>query len=89
MLRLNFNLLFLLFIPFFLSSQIFTKKDSLRGELSNFRSCYDVTFYNISLTIDDVEKSIERSYNEIYFVAIDSFSKIQIDLFDNKLILIK
>ena len=87
MLRLNFNLLFLLFIPFFLSSQIFTKKDSLRGELSNFRSCYDVTFYNISLTIDDVEKSIERSYNEIYFVAIDSFSKIQIDLFDNMEIL--
>ncbi len=41
-------------------SQDFTKKDSLRGNLTTFRTCYDVTFYNLNVTIDEKEKFIER-----------------------------
>ena len=56
------------------------EKDILRGTLSPFRSCYDVTFYDLFLIIDIPEKAIERSYNEIYFIATTDFSRIQIDM---------
>ena len=41
--------------------------DTLRGFLSEYRSCYDVKFYDLKVTIDDLEKSIEQSSNTIYF----------------------
>ena len=36
----------------------FTEKDSLQGYLSRYRSCYDVTFYDIHLDINEKQKSI-------------------------------
>ena len=48
--------LFLLFFfcySFFLFSQDFTRKDSLRGNLTSLRTCYDVTFYDLNLAIDE------------------------------------
>ena len=62
-------IIFSIFIVNFTFSQDFTKKDSLRGELTNFRTCYDVTFYNLNVTIDGKEKFIERSFNEISFIV--------------------
>ena len=64
-------------------SQDFNRKDSLRGELNSFRSCYDVTFYDLFIVIDDKKKKIQESYNEISFVAVQDFSELQIDLFSN------
>ena len=56
-------------------SQEFSRKDSLRGNLTNLRDCYDVTFYDLFLIIDEVELSIEKSYNIIHFTAIKDFKK--------------
>ena len=53
--------LFLLFFfcySFFLFSQDITRKDSLRGNLTSLRTCYDVTFYDLNLAIDEQDQSI-------------------------------
>ena len=63
--------------------QPFSRKDSLRGNLTSIRSCYDVTFYDLFLIIDIPEKSIEMSYNEIYFKATSDFNHFQIDMASN------
>ena len=81
-------IIFSIFIVNFTFSQDFTKKDSLRGELTNFRTCYDVTFYNLNVTIDEKEKFIERSFNEISFIVKSDFQRIQIDLALNMEILL-
>ena len=49
-------------------SQEFSRKDSLRGELTPLRTCYYVTFYNLDVTIDEKERFIERSFNEIHSI---------------------
>ena len=64
-------------------SQEYTREDSLRGYLNSSRSCYDVTFYDLYIAIDDKEKSIERSTNTIYFKALSNFNWFQIDLAAN------
>ena len=69
-------------------SQEYSRKDSLRGSLTNLRSCYDVSFYNLNVTIDDKEKFIERSYNEIFFIVKSDFQRMQIDLSLNMEILL-
>ena len=69
-------------------SQEFSRKDSLRGELTPLRTCYDVTFYNLDVTIDEKERFIERSFNEIHFIATADFETFQIDLAENMEILI-
>ncbi len=60
----------------------FTRKDSLRGTLSNIRNNYDVKFYNLDIKID-IEKKFISGFNEIAFLAVDNISRLQIDLFDN------
>tara|TARA_B100000963_G_scaffold82608_1_gene70425 strand:+ start:11611 stop:13257 length:1647 start_codon:yes stop_codon:yes gene_type:complete len=64
-------------------SHDFNKADTLRGFLSEYRSCYDVKFYDLRVTIDDHEKSIEQSSNTIHFIALVDFSTFQIDLASN------
>ncbi|MBT3570938.1 MAG: M1 family metallopeptidase [Flavobacteriales bacterium] len=75
------------FLLFFITissfSQEFSRKDSLRGNLTPIRTCYDVTFYDLKVMIDEQEKSIERSYNIIHFTALTNFSWFQIDLASN------
>jgi len=75
--------IFLLFCVFTTQSQEFSRKDSLRGNLTEIRTCYDVTFYDLFVMIDEQELSIERSYNIIHFTAITDFNKMQIDLAAN------
>lgn len=60
----------------------FTEADTLRGMLRPERSCYDVTFYDLQIKVD-IDKKYISGYNKIHFTALDDFSKIQIDLFDN------
>ena len=66
----------------FFKNYKFTEADTLRGMLRPERTCYDVTFYNLQIKVD-IEKKYISGYNEIYYRAVDDFTKIQIDLFDN------
>jgi aminopeptidase N len=61
-------------------SQPFSREDSLRGDLSLMRACYDVTFYDLFVMVDQQEKSLEKSYNIIHFNVVSDFDRMQIDL---------
>jgi aminopeptidase N len=76
--------IFLLFLLVFNSvySQNFTRKDSLHGCMRIERSCYDVTRYNLDISVLPRTKKITGS-NEIVFNTVSTTSKIQIDLFEN------
>jgi Peptidase family M1 domain/Peptidase M1 N-terminal domain len=60
----------------------FTLADTLQGTLSSLRSCYDVLFYDLNVTVDIDAKSI-RGSNGLRFRAVQDFSELQIDLFAN------
>ena len=79
------NRLILFFIAFsFLgTAQEFTRKDSLRGNLTELRTCYDVTFYDLFVMVDHQDQSLEKSYNIIHFTVVSDFDKMQIDLAQN------
>ena len=81
MIRIFILLLFL--ASLILNAQEYTREDSLRGNLTSLRSCYDVTFYDLSIVIDEQTKSLERSTNTIYFTALSDFDALQIDLAAN------
>jgi aminopeptidase N len=76
----NTTLLLLFFCAFILQAQEFSRKDSLRGNLTSIRTCYDVTFYDLFVMVDEKERSLERSYNIIHFSVVSNFNRIQIDL---------
>ncbi|HLX65969.1 MAG TPA: M1 family metallopeptidase [Puia sp.] len=60
----------------------FTRADSLQGMLTPLRSCYDVLFYDLDLTILPETKSI-RGSNTIRFRAVGDFDRLQVDLHKN------
>lgn len=60
----------------------FSRSDTLRGMLSPLRSCYDVTFYHLDVTIDTLHHSLQ-GHNLIRFKAMNNFDRLQIDLFAN------
>ncbi|GIV33282.1 MAG: peptidase M1 [Chitinophagales bacterium] len=64
------------------SSLTFTRADTLRGALTPLRSCYDVTFYDLSVQVFPDSQFI-RGTVVIHFIATENFRKMQIDLFDN------
>ena len=63
-------------------SQNFTLR-IVRGNLTSLRTCYDVFYYDLNLTVDDKNKQLVNSHNDFHIIATDDFSKIQIDLFSN------
>jgi len=78
------SLIFLsLIFSFSALTQEFTYSDSLRGNLSELRSCYDVFYYDLNVTVDDYQQKLINSSNTIHATAISSFQKIQIDLFES------
>lgn len=78
------SLIFLsLIFSFSAVSQEFTYSDSLRGNLSELRLCYDVFYYDLNVTVDDHQLKLINSSNTIHAIAISSFQKIQIDLFES------
>jgi Aminopeptidase N len=80
----------LFFIPLAIFSQIsphfnwgkFTRADSLRGYLSPARTCYDVTYYHLDVTVIPDSEWIQGS-NTIRFKVANSFDSMQVDLFPN------
>ena len=64
------------------AKEIYTKADSLRGELTPLRTCYDIKYYHLDVKVDIDNKFISGS-NLFKFAAVDRFNKLQFDLFDN------
>lgn len=60
----------------------FSKADSLRGNLTPLRTCYDINYYHLALKMDIENKAISGS-NEFQFTATENFSRLQFDLFEN------
>lgn len=78
-----------LLAPFFLVAQPgffraygFSRADTLRGMMRPERTCYDVTYYDLNLRIDEQSKQID-GYVDIRFKAMHAFRRLQIDLYEN------
>lgn len=67
---------------FMKAKEIFSRADSLRGELTPLRTCYDIQYYHLAVKVDIDNKFISGS-NLFQFRAVDDFAKLQFDLFDN------
>ncbi|WP_113638656.1 M1 family metallopeptidase [Nubsella zeaxanthinifaciens] len=55
---------------------------SLRGALTDLRTCYDINYYHLDVKIDLDNRSVIGS-NEFAFTATKDFDKLQFDLFEN------
>jgi aminopeptidase N len=86
--NLSYLIVFLFLAPCLVNGQLlsnknqFSRKDSLRGQLTPLRTCYDVTYYHLDVDVDIPTRSIKGN-NLIKFKTIQDFNRIQIDLFDN------
>jgi aminopeptidase N len=60
-------------------AQAFTRGDSLRGQLNSARDWWDVTFYDLHVTVDDNNHSLSGK-NTIYFKSIKPGAQFQVDL---------
>ncbi len=73
-------------IPFLsFSQQLPSRYDSLRGALNAERTCFDVTYYDLSLSID-IRNQRLQGVNDVYFIALEKTNTIQLDLFNNLII---
>lgn len=87
----NFNTVFRISILFLLFVKVnlceaqklpytITHDDTLRGTLTPMRLCYDVTFYDLSVSVDVIKKKIEGSC-AISYIVVSDFDSLQIDLY--------
>ena len=60
----------------------FTEADSLRGGLNDARTCYDVHYYVLDLSVEPRKKFISGSV-EVHYNVLEDFEEIQLDLYDN------
>lgn len=61
---------------------VFTRADSLRGTLGEYRAWYDVHYYDLNLEVD-IEKKHLKGYVDMHFNVIQSEQILQFDLFSN------
>ncbi|GGF00268.1 M1 family metallopeptidase [Hymenobacter cavernae] len=59
-----------------------TRADSLRGNLTPLRTCYDINYYHLDVKLDIEQQSIAGS-NLFRFTATQDFTRLQFDLFAN------
>lgn len=64
------------------AKNLYTKADSLRGELTPLRTCYDIKYYHLDVRVDIDKKFISGS-NMFKFESVNDFKRLQFDLFDN------
>jgi aminopeptidase N len=64
------------------AKDLFTKADSLRGQLTPLRTNYDIHYYHLTVKVDPDERFIEGN-NVFKFSAVEDFNELQFDLFDN------
>jgi aminopeptidase N len=60
----------------------FSLNDTLHGQLNRYRSCYDVTFYNLNVEFNLNKKTIS-GFVDFYIKAVKPFDTLQIDLYSN------
>jgi aminopeptidase N len=60
----------------------FTRADSLRGNLTPLRTCYDIDYYHLNVKFDIANKFISGS-TLFKFTTVSDFTKLQFDLFAN------
>ncbi|MCS6934897.1 MAG: M1 family metallopeptidase [Chitinophagales bacterium] len=60
----------------------YTRADTLRGTLLPERACYDVTYYELDITLDTAGRSLSGSV-KFYFNVLRDFKTLQFDLFEN------
>lgn len=61
---------------------VFTEKDSLKGFLNEYRSCFDVNYYNLDIDFN-IDKKTLKGKVDIHFKALKNLEKIQLDLYEN------
>ncbi|MEC3879068.1 M1 family metallopeptidase [Parapedobacter sp. 10938] len=61
---------------------LFGRADSLRGQLTPLRTCYDINYYHLDVRVDPDNRYIVGS-NLFLFTATTDFDRLQFDLFDN------
>jgi aminopeptidase N len=64
------------------NKETFTRADSLRGNLTTLRTCYDIDYYHLDVKFDIANKYISGS-NLFKFTVVEDFTKLQFDLFSN------
>ncbi|MGV3763358.1 M1 family metallopeptidase [Parapedobacter sp.] len=62
--------------------ELFGRADSLRGQLTPLRTCYDINYYHLDVRVDPDNRYIVGS-NLFLFTATTDFDRLQFDLFDN------
>jgi aminopeptidase N len=62
--------------------ETFTRADSLRGNLTPLRTCYDIGYYHLDVKFDIEHKFISGS-TQFKFTSVADFTKLQFDLFAN------
>ena len=67
------------FISISCFSQEFTRADTLRGSITPERAWWDVTYYDLKVSVNPTEKSIEGS-NTITYKVLEPKAVMQIDL---------
>jgi len=72
-------ILVLLLLNFSVFSQEFTRADTLRGSITPERAWWDVTHYDLKVTVNPLEKTIEGS-NTITYKVTKPHNIMQIDL---------
>jgi aminopeptidase N len=60
----------------------FTRADSLRGNLTPLRTCYDIDYYHLDVKFDIDNRSISGS-SRFKFTTVQDFTRLQFDLFAN------
>ncbi len=62
--------------------ETFTRADSLRGNLTPLRTCYDIDYYHLDVKFDIANRYISGS-TLFKFTTVQDFTKLQFDLFAN------
>ncbi len=60
----------------------YSKEEILLGELTQYRTCYDVNYYDFSLTVDPDKKTLDGVV-QIHATAQVDFDTLQLDLHSN------
>lgn len=66
----------------FKAPELYSRADSLRGQLTPYRTCYDIHYYHLDVLVDIENKHI-TGHNLFRFTATADFDTLQFDLFDN------
>lgn len=64
---------------FFTAAQNFTRQDTLRGSITPQRAWWDVSYYDLQLTVNPKNKSI-AGHNTIRYKVLEASDVLQIDL---------